>query len=225
MPPSRKPTTRIRRAGTRTRKTLAHPSVKQLRAIFHHALDAFLIADDQGNYVDANPAACAMLGYTRAELVRLTIYDTAPSTGITITRALWNDRANNPTPPNGYQMRVKEGRVLDVEYRLVANIAPHQHLIILRDQSEHARDERLHAALYRMSEAAYAAQDLDELYHLAHETVSTLMPARVSRSICTGVIAVVPTALPAARAIFAARSTNDSTRGSSTWPGMPSATE
>src|SRR5690349_16426234 len=31
-------------------------------AVFASALDPMLIADDEGRYVDANPAACALLG-------------------------------------------------------------------------------------------------------------------------------------------------------------------
>src|SRR5690242_9357557 len=39
------------------------------RAVFDNALDAMLIADDAGNYVDANPAACALFGVSRDELL------------------------------------------------------------------------------------------------------------------------------------------------------------
>jgi two-component system, sporulation sensor kinase E len=39
--------------------------------LFAHAWDAILIADRQGRIVDANPAACALFGLTRAELLKL----------------------------------------------------------------------------------------------------------------------------------------------------------
>src|SRR5690349_10094593 len=39
------------------------------RALFEHAADGILIADDASYYLDANPAMCRMLGYTRNELV------------------------------------------------------------------------------------------------------------------------------------------------------------
>src|SRR5690348_6707568 len=41
------------------------------RTFFELAPDGILIADPQSIYLDANPGMCAMLGYTREELVRM----------------------------------------------------------------------------------------------------------------------------------------------------------
>jgi len=41
------------------------------RALFEYAPDGILIADTEGYYLDANPSMCAMLGYTRDELIGL----------------------------------------------------------------------------------------------------------------------------------------------------------
>ena len=45
-------------------------SRRRLQALFDTTLDAILLADDQARYVDANPAACTLLGYDREELLR-----------------------------------------------------------------------------------------------------------------------------------------------------------
>ena len=42
---------------------------RQFRAVFDTALDAMLIADDSRRYVEANPAACRLLGLRRDQLV------------------------------------------------------------------------------------------------------------------------------------------------------------
>ncbi len=42
-----------------------------------HAPFAMLVADEEGRYVAVNQAACSMLGYTRAELLQLTMKDVA----------------------------------------------------------------------------------------------------------------------------------------------------
>ena len=42
-------------------------------AIFEAATEAFLVADDQRHYVAANPAACALLGRTLAEVLAMRI--------------------------------------------------------------------------------------------------------------------------------------------------------
>jgi len=43
---------------------------------------------------------------------------------------------------------------------------------------EQKRSEQVQAAIYRISEAAQSAQNLDELYHSIHDTIAKLMPAR-----------------------------------------------
>ncbi len=45
------------------------PSDKLLAALFDGALDAILLCDDSGVFLDANPAACAMVGVPHASLV------------------------------------------------------------------------------------------------------------------------------------------------------------
>ena len=35
------------------------------RLIFEYSQDGIVIADDESYYLDANPSACKMLGYTR----------------------------------------------------------------------------------------------------------------------------------------------------------------
>ena len=52
-------------------------SQRRLRALFDHALDGILLADN-GGYVDANPAACMLTGYDRAELLQQSVWDLTP---------------------------------------------------------------------------------------------------------------------------------------------------
>ena len=40
-----------------------------LQAVFAETLDALLLADDDGVYVDANPAACELFGLQREQLI------------------------------------------------------------------------------------------------------------------------------------------------------------
>lgn len=47
----------------------------RFQALFDESLDAILLANDEGAYVDANPAACTLLGYERRELLGKTIAD------------------------------------------------------------------------------------------------------------------------------------------------------
>lgn len=52
------------------------------QSLFWAATDAILVADEHGRYLDANGAATALLGYSRAELLRLGVADvSAPGAG------------------------------------------------------------------------------------------------------------------------------------------------
>ena len=50
-------------------------------------LDAVLVADDDRRYVDANVAACALLGRSREEILSLRVEDIMPGGGD--VEALW----------------------------------------------------------------------------------------------------------------------------------------
>jgi PAS domain-containing protein len=48
------------------------------RRYIETAPEGIFIADPAGRYVDVNPAGCALVGYSRDELLRMTIRDLAP---------------------------------------------------------------------------------------------------------------------------------------------------
>ena len=52
---------------------------------------AQLIADDRGRYVDCNQAACDLLGYDRAELLELSVWDLTPESNDVDGLTLWQD--------------------------------------------------------------------------------------------------------------------------------------
>src|SRR5258708_25827057 len=52
-------------------------SEAQYRAVFDLALDAMIVTDDEGRFLEVNPAACELWGLPRQELVRRNIVDFA----------------------------------------------------------------------------------------------------------------------------------------------------
>ena len=50
-------------------------SEAKYRAYIEHAPEAIFVADEMGRYIEVNPAACAMTGYSRDELLNMTISD------------------------------------------------------------------------------------------------------------------------------------------------------
>jgi PAS domain S-box-containing protein len=63
------------RAERASREAALRSSEARFRALVEQATDGIFVADARGAYIDANSAGCAMLGYTREELLRLTIAD------------------------------------------------------------------------------------------------------------------------------------------------------
>ena len=75
--PIRPPATRRRRP-----PESAPQSARKIdyQSLFEQAPDAILVVDREGFYIDANPAACVLTGYTRDELLQMRIGDlTTPS--------------------------------------------------------------------------------------------------------------------------------------------------
>ncbi len=50
-------------------------SEEHFRSLVEQAADGIFVADSQGNYIDVNSAGCSMLGYSREEILKLTLKD------------------------------------------------------------------------------------------------------------------------------------------------------
>ena len=111
-------------------------------ALFEAALDAMVIADDQGRYVAVNPTACDLFGLPQAELLGRCLVDfTHPATTL---EQIWpgfqhpdqtGEKPQRQTRGEFTLVRA-DGTVRQVEYTATANVAPHRHLWILRAVAE-----------------------------------------------------------------------------------------
>ena len=116
-------------------------SRRRLQGLFDHALDAILFADDEARYVDANPAACALTGYSREELLGLSVWDLTPAPERDHGRELWKAFLADGHQHGEYTLACKGGRHLAVEYRAVAHIVPGLHLSVLHDITARKQSE------------------------------------------------------------------------------------
>jgi PAS domain S-box-containing protein len=119
-----------------------------LRAVFDSAMDAMLIADDSGTYVDANPAACVIFGLEKHELVGRRIAEfTAPD----YASGSWNAFLKEGRSRGEFPLVRLDGQRRDLEYSSVANVLPGLHLSILRDITERKASEKaLHESERRL---------------------------------------------------------------------------
>lgn len=127
-----------------------------LDAIFERALDAILIADDEGRYVKVNPAAERLTGYTSEELGRMTVFDITPAPTKEQGLAMWREFIRRGTLSGEYPMAHKDGSTVEVEFQAVASIKPGLHLSIVRDVTTRKRAERQLRRLVSLQEATAA---------------------------------------------------------------------
>jgi PAS domain S-box-containing protein len=112
---------------------------RRLQALFELSLDAIVMTDSTGRYVDVNPAACELLGYSRAELLGMAVPDVTDPQELPRFQPLWRQFLETGTLSGEYLVRRKDGATRVVEFRAVANILPDLHLSVMRDITERRR--------------------------------------------------------------------------------------
>ena len=133
-------------------------SQKRLQTLFTNTQDAILLTDDTARFVDANPAARTLTGYSFEEIIELSIWDLTPVVDAEKGRTLWNQFLEGGKQQGEYTLRAQDGAPVDVEYRAVAHILPGLHLSVLRDVTERKRFvEVLKDSAERLSLALAAA--------------------------------------------------------------------
>ncbi len=136
------------------------------------ALDAMLIANDEGQYVEANPAACKLLNCAQDRIIGRTIVDfcVLPS-GVNLHQQ-WQVFLTQGHMHGEATLRVGDGQERIVEYADTANVSPHFHLSILRDVTDRKQAEALKEQLNQML-AQQVQERTEELRvvkaQLAHE--------------------------------------------------------
>ncbi len=124
----------------RTEQALAD-SQSLFQGIFRGAQDAILLSNDDGRFIEANPASTGLLGYDREELLGKSPWDLAPAAQAEATRKLWTTFLSSPGIDGESVLVRKDGATVEVEFRATTNIIPGVHLSILRDVSPRKQRE------------------------------------------------------------------------------------
>ncbi|MEJ2747608.1 MAG: PAS domain S-box protein, partial [Anaerolineae bacterium] len=156
------------------------PSEELYQALFEQAADGIFIANEQGNYVEVNQRGCDMLGYTREEILNLSMRDLIPANDLTHDPLQLDALRAGKTLLKERYLRCKNGRLLPVEIS-AQMLADGRFLGIVRDITEHKQAEeelqQNRAAALRFSEQLATLQEItnelsraessDDLYRLA----------------------------------------------------------
>lgn len=122
-------------------------SERRYAALFQSAFDAILIEDSQERILDANPAACRMLGYTREELCTMTTFQLqAPHELTGAPNPVYRQASEGQREGTrlSTEMVRRDGTVFPVDVTITP-LRLRQGLIfvdVLRDMSERQRAER-----------------------------------------------------------------------------------
>jgi PAS domain S-box-containing protein len=124
----------------RTVKALGETE-REFRAVFDNALDAILIADDQGRYVDANRAACRLFGAPKEELLNSKLADFVEAGQEPEILEAWRAFLEQGEQKGVFRLRRRDGATRELEYTAKANFIPGRHLSVLRDITERKQSE------------------------------------------------------------------------------------
>jgi PAS domain S-box-containing protein len=149
----------------------ADDALARMRAMFEGALNGILLAYDKGVYVDANPAICRMLGYSRDELVGRSVRDLVAAD--VDPASLWQRFINDRHQMGRVALRHHDGHLVMVDYMATSHILPDLHLSVLEDASARMQAEA----------ALCAAQDKLKALSVQQQTQFEAFRAEMARDL------------------------------------------
>src|SRR5262245_9599545 len=113
---------------------------QESEALLTAARDAVLVVDDGRTFLDANPAACRLIGLSLADLAGRRLDEVLAEPNLDL-EAAWRTFLDGGEQTGELQIRRSDGEIRRVEYSATARFAAGRHLAILRDITERKRAE------------------------------------------------------------------------------------
>ena len=152
----------------RAAETALRVSEEKFRAYVEKAADALFVHDDTGRILDVNRRACVSLGYSREELLAMSVFDIDREADPVPTRAAWAQITPDVVRTLQGRHQRRDGTQFPVEVRIGSFDLRQDRfmLALVRDISEREAFERqierfnhLYAALSQVNQAIVHAQD------------------------------------------------------------------
>ncbi|MGV8918710.1 MAG: diguanylate cyclase domain-containing protein [Pseudomonas sp.] len=141
-------------------------------------LDAVCVADKQGRFVFVSAACERIFGYTPAEMVGQVMIDMVfPEDRARTLAAAEKVAAGESLPHFENRYLRKDGQIVHIMWSARWSEADQFRVGVARDITERKQAESLQTALYSISEAAHAAEDLYALFQRIHRIIGELLPA------------------------------------------------
>ncbi|MEO6959387.1 MAG: diguanylate cyclase [Burkholderiaceae bacterium] len=141
-------------------------------------MDAVFAVDIDACIVFASVACERIFGYTPQEMIGKNMFDMMLPEDRELTRKSVDDVMSG-RPQLHFENRYvrKDGQVVHIMWSARWSPADQLRIGVARDITERKRAESMQAALYSISEAAYAAEDLLALFKRIHQIIGTLLQA------------------------------------------------
>ncbi len=107
-------------------------------ALFDSAMDGVVVADDTGRYLDANPAALALFGLPREQLLSRRVHEVGWVKDEPDVGRAWERFRDKGQQRGQFSLVRPDDEVRTLEYSATAEFVQGQHLSVLRDVTEQA---------------------------------------------------------------------------------------
>lgn len=154
-------------------------SEEKYRILVEMATDAIFIETNKGLILECNTSGAKMFGYTKEEMIGLTIADLVPEE---FAKLLPKVITEKETTHGIFVSRInkkKDGTLFPTEIatKLVNIRGKFKLIIYVRDITERKKNEKLQEVLYSISKAANSDISLDQLYPLIHQELNNILDA------------------------------------------------
>ena len=158
-------------------------SESRYSALFNQSLEGIFLHDFEGCIIDANQMACTQHGYSRDELLQMTIFDLHPDPldspnpnkdEIIKVWKMWPDDRSNSLEATH---RRKEGSTFPVKISSGVIRVNNQRLIlaVVQDDTERVRHEKTQQILYSIASYSVVSISLEEVLLLVRNELKSLL--------------------------------------------------
>ena len=157
---------------------MGYPIDPQVSSFTDSLLDAVCVVDAGGSFLFVSAACERIFGYTQQEMIGKTVAEmVAPADRertLAAARAVM-DGQSHVHFENRYLR--KDGGIVHLMWSARWSEADQVRMAVARDITELKQAQARQAALYALSEAAQANEDLESLFRRSHEIIAELLPA------------------------------------------------
>ncbi|NWB89901.1 GGDEF domain-containing protein [Pseudomonas agarici] len=154
-------------------------TVTPLASYIDLLLDVVCAVDIEGRFVFVSAACERIFGYTPAELIGTSMIELVlPADRERTLKAAGEIMAGEPKPHFENRYVRKDGRVVHIMWSARWSEADQLRIAVARDVTERKLAEAKQVALYAISEAAHATEDLLTLFQRVHRIIGEWLPAQ-----------------------------------------------